>query len=210
MVAYLSADLIASSRFWTPSDISAFAASLRARFADDHRVIAITVSQGDSFQLETAPEAAFSIALLLDALARDHKRPGMRVAFAIQNDPTGVEEFSTRSGPAYVAAGRGILALKQRNERFGFFGSQHAISGWKTVCSLCSTLVDGHTERQSQVLAKALETPDIEQNRIAAALDISQQAVSKHLAAGHISAILSAEAAFSRYVLNQFDSSTYS
>lgn len=201
MIAYLSGDLIDSTACWTPQAIEKFAHELADRFVGKARVTAMALSQGDSFQLETKGEEALSIAMLLDALARRDKRPGMRVAFALQENTQTELPISVRSGPAYVAAGRGIVELKRLKQRIGLFGGDGGESGWTSVVMLCSTLTDGHTERQSEIFATLLSEPNIDQRTIAKRLGVTQQTISQHYSAGRMAPLLSADTAFRAYAL---------
>ena len=199
MIAYVTGDLIDSSRGWSPHEIEQFAQGLAERFRGRARVTDLALSQGDSFQLEARGKDALSIALLLDALARRGGRLGMRVAFAMQATSDASLPISVRSGPAYVAAGRGIAELKRLRQRIGFFGASAAETGWGTACMLCGTLADGHSAHQSEILADLLVDRHTTQAAIAARLGVTQQAISKHYQAGRLPAILSAEAAFRAY-----------
>ncbi len=193
MFAYLSADLIASTSDWSPGDVEALGHQIADAFRGSGRVSAMAVSQGDTFQLETPAAEALAVALIIDSLARRGGRAGMRVALALQSAPPGEQPITLRSGPAYVAASRGIDRLKQTRQRIGYFPDLGTAAGWVAACMLCGTLSEAQTTRQNEVMARLLLDRNTDQAGVARQMQISQQAVSRHYVAGRTAAILSAE-----------------
>ncbi len=187
MYAYLSTDLIGASEFWTGKEVEALAHALEALLTAPARVMGFAVSQGDSFQLECAAVHALRVALLFELLARAGGKPGARVAFAFQRErPDKSLPITVRTGPAYRAAGRGLRTMTDTDYRIRYFTSDEAEAGWQEAIKLCGLMTTRLTHRQAEVLRHVLHRPAAEQSDISETLGISQQAVSKHMRAGHM------------------------
>lgn len=191
--AVITGDLVGSTRKSRTAIEQAMAAL--AEFADAARhwvgaPLCLTRSRGDGWQVRLArPELALRTALAIRA--RVKALPSgldTRAAFALGDTaPPAGADLNRETGPVYVASGRALDHLPD--------GTHLVYAGTGPLAAatlLAGHLADGWTRAQSAALQYALAPNKPADREIAALLGISQQAVSKNLAAAGFHAIVAA------------------
>jgi hypothetical protein len=191
-LAVLTGDLVASSRLPPPLRDGAFealgaAAGRIAAWQGSGGDGRFSRFRGDGWQMILArPALALRACLFLRASLRTlDRRLDSRISIGV--GPASLPQngaLAAASGPAFEASGRGLDHMA-RVERFVFAAPDAPETGLRrAVVALADEISRRWTARQARVFAAALQPEAPVQAAIADALDISQQAVAKHLQAG--------------------------
>lgn len=149
------------------------------------------VYRGDSFQLEIPnPEAALEAALLLKATIKQQKNMDVRIGIGIGEKSYSTERITESNGPAFERSGDCFEQLKQQKRSLAIAtGSPETDEELNTLLHLGLALIDRWRPGAAQLIAAALQHPDLSQQGIASLLDIRQSTVSNGLKSAHFSLI---------------------
>ena len=196
MLAILAAQLIDYQRAWTPPAVKAYAEDLGGLFAENHLVRGFHVGHGDAFRFEVERPKALRVALLAGGLAMRDRRPGLRVAIALQATSDTTVPITLRTGPGYLAAAAALPELARRRERLALVPGPGVPEVWPLAVRLAGHVLADFSPRQAETLAYKLHRPRADQRELAALLGVSQQAISKHYRGGALRALLATCDAF--------------
>lgn len=142
------------------------------------------IYRGDSFQIATTPDFALELALLIKATCKQHKSLDARIAIGIGEISYRSGKVTQSNGTAFVHSGECFEALKKQTlgirtpwENFD--------AAFQVILQLVSQSSDNWTVATSEVIAKALENPEMNQKQLAVLLDRkSQSSISEALKRG--------------------------
>lgn len=142
------------------------------------------IYRGDSFQIATTPDFALELALMIKAACKQHKSLDARIAIGIGQISYRSGKITESNGTAFVYSGECFETLKKQTlgirtpwENFN--------AAFQIILQLVSQFSDNWTAATSEVIAKALENPDINQKQLAALLNRkSQSSISEALKRG--------------------------
>lgn len=139
------------------------------------------IYRGDSFQLLVAAEDALEIALLIKATIKQHKELDVRMAIGIGAVDYLADKITESNGVAFINSGECFENLKKQT-----LGIQTPWEEFNAIFSVVLPLMlmiaDNWTSTSAEILKKAFENSDINQNQLATALNRkSQSSISSSL-----------------------------
>lgn len=139
------------------------------------------IYRGDSFQLLVAADDALEIALLIKATIKQHKELDVRMAIGIGTVDYLADKITESNGVAFINSGECFENLKKQT-----LGIQTPWEEFNTMFSVVLPLMlmiaDNWTSTSAEILKKAFENSDINQNQLATALNRkSQSSISSSL-----------------------------
>ena len=145
--------------------------------------------RGDSFQLGVKPEVALKLALKIRVELRSkNEKNDARVSIGIGEVSTWSEDVLLSNGSAFERSGKNLDGLKGRGLRIIIVtGDKELDRELETYCVMADSLLKSVTSVQAKVILCKLD--DLQQEKIAEILHISQPAVSKALKAANWKAI---------------------
>jgi hypothetical protein len=149
------------------------------------------IYRGDSFQLEVSrPEEALQAALLLKATLKQQKNRDVRIGIGVGEKRYSSDRVTESNGPAFERSGDCFEHLKQQKRSLAIAtGSPETDEELNTLLHLGLALIDRWRPSAAQLVATALQHPDLSQQGIASLLDIRQSTVSSGLKRAHFSLI---------------------
>jgi len=139
------------------------------------------IYRGDSFQLVVPAEEALEIALLIKATIKQHKVLDVRLAIGVGTVDYNADKVTESNGAAFINSGECFESLKKQT-----LGVKTPWTEFNSVFEVIMPLVllvaDNWTSTSAEILKKALENPEINQNQLATALNRkSQSSISSSL-----------------------------
>ncbi|MGM8362601.1 transcriptional regulator [Flavobacterium sp. ARAG 55.4] len=139
------------------------------------------IYRGDSFQLIIAVEDALEAALLIKAAVKQHKELDVRMAIGVGKVDYLSDKITESNGAAFINSGECFENLKKQT-----LGIQTPWEQFNTtfavIFSFMLIIVDNWTSTSAEIVKKALENPEINQNQLASALNRkSQSSISSSL-----------------------------
>ncbi|MFL9829531.1 transcriptional regulator [Flavobacterium sp. ST-87] len=139
------------------------------------------IYRGDSFQLIIAVEDALETALLIKAAVKQHKELDVRMAIGVGKVDYLSDKITESNGAAFINSGECFENLKKQT-----LGIQTPWEQFNTtfavIFSFMLIIVDNWTSTSAEIVKKALENPEINQNQLASALNRkSQSSISSSL-----------------------------
>ncbi len=139
------------------------------------------IYRGDSFQLLIPAEDALEIALIIKATIKHHKELDVRMAIGVGTVDYVANKITESNGVAFINSGECFESLKKQS-----LGIQ---TPWKelntsfgVIFSFMLMVADNWTKTSAEILKKALENPEINQNQLATVLNRkSQSSISSSL-----------------------------
>lgn len=132
------------------------------------------IYRGDSFQLVVDAAVALEIAFVIKATIKQHKALDVRMAIGLGNIDYIADKVTESNGAAFVNSGECFEGLKKQT-----LGIQTPWTEFNATFSVIVPLVllvaDNWTSTSAEILKKALENPEINQNQLAAALNRKSQ-----------------------------------
>jgi hypothetical protein len=132
------------------------------------------IYRGDSFQLVVAAEDALEVAFIIKATIKQHKELDVRMAIGVGNVDYIAEKVTESNGTAFINSGEYFENLKKQT-----LGIQ---TPWEEfdqifeiIFSFMLMIADNWTSTSAEILKKALENPEINQNQLATALNRKSQ-----------------------------------
>ena len=138
------------------------------------------IYRGDEFQLKVAPKNALWAAIQLKALVKTIKNLDVRMAIGVGTEDFKGVSVSESNGTAYRRSGRTFENLKDDKRNMAIAtGNQKEDETLNLILKLASDFMDEWTSVSSEIVAIALNDPDLSQQEIAEQLNIQQSAVSQ-------------------------------
>ena len=139
------------------------------------------IYRGDSFQLLVAVEDALEIALLIKAAIKQHKELDVRMAIGVGTVDYLSDKITESNGVAFINSGECFENLKKQTlgikTPYEEFNAMFAV-----ILSFMLIVADNWTSTSAEIVKKALENPEINQNQLASALNRkSQSSISSSL-----------------------------
>ncbi len=139
------------------------------------------IYRGDSFQLLISADDALEIALLIKATIKQHKELDVRMGIGIGTVDYLADKITESNGVAFINSGECFENLKKQT-----LGIQTPWEEFNTIFSVVLPLMlmiaDNWTSTSAEILKKAFENSDINQNQLATALNRkSQSSISSSL-----------------------------
>ncbi|MES2240906.1 MAG: transcriptional regulator [Bacteroidota bacterium] len=139
------------------------------------------IYRGDSFQLLVAADNALEIALLIKATIKQHKELDVRMAIGVGTIDYVADKITESNGVAFINSGECFESLKKQT-----LGIQTPWEEFNTTFSVVLPfmlmIADNWTSTSAEILKKAFENSDINQNQLATALNRkSQSSISSSL-----------------------------
>lgn len=139
------------------------------------------IYRGDSFQLLVAADDALEIALLIKATIKQHKELDVRMAIGLGTVDYFADKITESNGIAFINSGECFENLKKQT-----LGIQTPWEEFNTTFSVLLPfmlmIADNWTSTSAEILKKALENSDSNQNQLATALNRkSQSSISSSL-----------------------------
>ena len=138
------------------------------------------IYRGDEFQLKIAPKKALWAAIQLKALVKSIKNLDVRMAIGVGSEDFKGVSVSESNGTAYQRSGRTFEKLKDNKRNMAIAtGNQKEDQALNLMLKLASNFMDEWTSVSAEIVAIALNNPDLSQQEIAQQLNIQQSAVSQ-------------------------------
>lgn len=132
------------------------------------------IYRGDSFQLLVLAEDALEIALLIKATIKQHKELDVRMAIGVGNVDYSADKITESNGTAFINSGECFEGLKK--ETLGIQTPWIEFnSTFEVILSFMLMIVDNWTSTSAEVIKKAFENPEINQNQLATVLNKKSQ-----------------------------------
>ncbi|WP_140486911.1 transcriptional regulator [Flavobacterium sp. GSA192] len=132
------------------------------------------IYRGDSFQLLVPAEDALEIALLIKATIKQHKALDVRMAIGVGNVDYSADKITESNGTAFINSGECFEGLKK--ETLGIQTPWIEFnSTFEVILSFMLMIVDNWTSTSAEVIKKAFENPEINQNQLATVLNKKSQ-----------------------------------
>ncbi len=138
------------------------------------------IYRGDEFQLKIAPKKALWAAIQLKALVKSIKNLDVRMAIGVGSEDFKGVSVSESNGTAYQRSGRTFEKLKDNKRNMAIAtGNQKEDKTLNLMLKLALNFMDEWTSVSAEIVAMALNNPDLSQQEIAQQLNIQQSAVSQ-------------------------------
>lgn len=138
------------------------------------------IYRGDEFQLKIAPKKALWAAIQLKALVKSIKNLDVRMAIGVGSEDFKGVSVSESNGTAYQRSGRTFEKLKDNKRNMAIAtGNQKEDKTLNLMLKLALNFMDEWTSVSAEIVAIALNNPDLSQQEIAQQLNIQQSAVSQ-------------------------------
>lgn len=138
------------------------------------------IYRGDEFQLKIAPKKALWAAIQLKALVKSIKNLDVRMAIGVGSEDFKGVSVSESNGTAYQRSGRTFEKLKDNKRNMAIAtGNQKEDLSLNLMLKLALNFMDEWTSVSAEIVAIALNNPDLSQQEIAQQLNIQQSAVSQ-------------------------------
>nr|WP_288836405.1 transcriptional regulator [uncultured Flavobacterium sp.] len=132
------------------------------------------IYRGDSFQLLVPAEDALEIALLIKATIKQHKALDVRMAIGVGNVDYSADKITESNGTAFINSGECFEGLKK--ETLGIQTPWIEFNSiFEVILSFMLMIVDNWTNTSAEVIKKAFENPEINQNQLATVLNKKSQ-----------------------------------
>lgn len=132
------------------------------------------IYRGDSFQLLVPAEDALEIALLIKATIKQHKALDVRMAIGVGNVDYSADKITESNGTAFINSGECFEGLKK--ETLGIQTPWIEFNSiFEVILSFMLMIVDNWTSTSAEVIKKAFENPEINQNQLATVLNKKSQ-----------------------------------
>jgi hypothetical protein len=139
------------------------------------------IYRGDSFQMLVPTEDALEIALLIKATMKQHKELDVRMAIGVGTVDYVADKITQSNGAAFINSGECFEGLKKQTLGIQTSWVEFNII-FSIILSFMLMIADNWTSTSAEILKKALENPEINQNQLAAALNRkSQSSISSSL-----------------------------
>ena len=147
----------------------------------------LTRNRGDGWQMAVAPRFALRAVFAARAAVRmADKRFDTRIALAIGDGAIPGPTLADARGPVFTASGQALEAMPRRRDMV-VAGDQGTLA---IALRLSEEIIKRWTEAQAAVALRALDPLGPTQETIAAALELSQQGVQKHIEASGVDALI--------------------
>jgi len=138
------------------------------------------IYRGDEFQLKIASKKALWAAIQLKALVRSIKGLDVRMAIGVGSEDFKGVSVSESNGTAYQRSGRTFEKLKDDKRNMVIAtGNKKEDQTLNLILKLASDFMDEWTSVSAEIVAIALDYPNLSQQEIAQQLNIQQSAVSQ-------------------------------
>ncbi|GAB5472742.1 MAG: hypothetical protein Mars2KO_08410 [Maribacter sp.] len=138
------------------------------------------IYRGDEFQVRIAPEEALRAGIQLKALIKSMKNLDVRMAIGLGSEDFKGIRVSESNGTAYQRSGRTFENLKADKRSLAITsGNDKKDRMLNLMLKLALDFMDEWTSVSAELVAIALENPDLSQQEIAQQLHIQQSAVSQ-------------------------------
>lgn len=141
------------------------------------------IFRGDSFQLCTAPENAFSAAIHIKAAIKEVKDLDVRIGIGLGDQDHRAEKISESNGTAFVRSGESFEALKKQTLGITT-GNSEIDELLNLLFSLALLTINNWSPTVAVTVRAFLEQPGKSQIEMAAILEKSQSSLSEALKRG--------------------------
>ncbi|MEO8253418.1 MAG: SatD family protein [Flavobacterium sp.] len=132
------------------------------------------IYRGDSFQIVTEAANALEIVFMIKATIKQHKELDVRMAIGLGTIDYIANKVTESNGTAFINSGECFEDLKKQTlgikSPWEEFDTSFAI-----LFSFVVMIADNWTSTSAEILKKALENPEINQNQLAKALNRKSQ-----------------------------------
>lgn len=132
------------------------------------------IYRGDSFQLVVQADNALEIAFIIKATIKQYKELDVRMAIGLGTIDYIADKVTESNGEAFINSGECFEDLKKQTlgiqTPWEEFNKSFAI-----IFSFVLMVADNWTSISAEILKKALENPEINQNQLATALNRKSQ-----------------------------------
>ncbi|RIJ23548.1 hypothetical protein D1224_04600 [Henriciella barbarensis] len=162
--------------------------------------------RGDGWQVALSrPKHCLRAALLVRATLRSvNTKFDSRVSVGIgHSEYLNFNDLAASTGSAFIVSGRKLEKMRKSKTQFAFghFGREGADANLAAaIFYLCDSLCDRWTSKQSEIMVHFLNLDNKNQSKIGDILEISQQVVSKQIAASGGFAISEAIDSFEEWI----------
>lgn len=132
------------------------------------------IYRGDSFQLVVPAEDALEIALLIKATIKQHKALDVRMAIGIGSIDYNTDKVTESNGAAFINSGECFESLKKQTLGIQTPWAEFN-SAFEVILSFMLMIADNWTSTSAEVVKKAFENPEINQNQLATVLNRKSQ-----------------------------------
>ncbi len=177
MVAIITGDIINSEDYKSSEwmDILKKYLSQLGRTPTDWEIY-----RGDEFQIKTVPEHALQTAIHIKALIKSIKGLDVRMGIGVGTETFTGTSVSESNGTAYQRSGRIFENLKEQKLNLAIsVGNKNWDQTLNLMLKLALDFMDDWTTVSAEIVALALEKPNVSQQEIAEQLSIQQSAVSQ-------------------------------
>lgn len=138
------------------------------------------IYRGDEFQLKIAPENAMLAAIQIKAVIKSIKDLDVRMAIGLGSESFKGSSVSESNGTAYQRSGRTFENLKEDKRNLAIAtGDEKEDETLNLILRLALNFMDEWTSVSAEIVAIALDNPNLQQQEIARQLSIQQSAVSQ-------------------------------
>ncbi|WP_147677390.1 SatD family protein [Algibacter pacificus] len=141
------------------------------------------IFRGDSFQLETKPEAALKAAILIKSSIKQFKNMDVRIAIGLGEKTYSSHKITESNGTAFINSGECFDALKKTTlaikTPFNAFDTQINL-----MFELALLTINNWTPTSAKLIKTALEHPEFTQVELANHFETTQSNISKGLKRG--------------------------
>lgn len=141
------------------------------------------IYRGDSFQLETTPEKALQLALLIKATLKELKDIDVRISIGIGEKTYNAAKITESNGSAFIRSGEGFDQLKKQTLTIHSANAEwdEAIN---IMLSLAMLAADNWKPTTSAIMRISLENEQSNQQELAKKLKKTQSSISEGLKRG--------------------------
>lgn len=142
------------------------------------------IYRGDSFQIKTEPAFALKLAYIIKANVKKLNQLDARIGIGIGDINYQSDKLSESNGDAFIFAGECFDSLKTNTLAIKTTWPQFDLT-INTMLEIFALTADGWTSKSAEMILKALQHPELNQQQLAAALNKkSQSAISAGLKRG--------------------------
>lgn len=159
------------------------------------------VYRGDEFQLKCSVDKVFGKVLLIKSLIKTFENLDVRIAIGIGNEVFRSEKITESNGSAYVNSGRLLTDIKIQGRTLAIQTENEKVNRDLNILFKWASMdFDNWTAATSEIIYQLLRTPELTQEELAKALNITQSSVSQRLKRANFDLILETNEFFKKKI----------